>query len=265
MTDILPLGFKNYGPGKNQLDPSDRDGGPGNFQSLEGLYGLYQPDAIITVESGGKTYLITADEGDAREYDGFEEEIRGSAAGLAAPFDRLTLTGTLGADGPADGQYYTLGGRGFSIRDTDGNLVFDSGDMVERIVAGLPGATDDGRSDNKGPEPESVLFGMVDGVPVLFLGLERANGDDLGTILTFSLQGLGLGTDPKFLGAITSDLLGRPEGLSFFSRGGQDFLAAADEETGNLVVFAIDVVPAPAALGLMALGLGALLYRRRTR
>ncbi|MEM8826048.1 MAG: choice-of-anchor I family protein [Pseudomonadota bacterium] len=266
VTEVLPLGFKSWQPGDNALDPSDRDGIDGNFQSLEGLYGLYQPDAILTVEANGQTFFITADEGDARDYDGFAEEIRGEDIGLAAPFDRLELTDTLGADGPEDGEFFTFGGRGFSIRDADGNLVFDSGDMVEQIVAELPGAFNDGRSDAKGPEPEAVEFGIVDGVPVLFLGLERANSDDLGTILTFSLEGLGLGTDPTFLGAITSDLLARPEGLSFFTRGGLDFLAAADEETGNLVIFALNVVPAPAAAGLMLFGLAGLgMYRRRRK
>ncbi|MBV7257457.1 choice-of-anchor I family protein [Pacificimonas sp. WHA3] len=266
VTDILPLGFKSWQPGDNELDPSDRDGGPGNFQSLEGLYGLYQPDAILTVEANGQTYFITADEGDARDYDGFEEEERGDDQGLSGDFARLELTNTLGADGPADGQYYTFGGRGFSIRDTAGNIIYDSGDLVEKIVTNLPGgALNDKRSDAKGPEPEAVAFGMVDGVPVLFLGLERANGGDLGTILTFSLEGLGFGTDPEYLGAITSDLLGRPEGLTFFMRDGQEFLAAADEETGNLVVFALNIVPAPAALGLLGLGLGGLAAMRRKR
>ena len=37
---------------------------------------MYQPDAIASYQAGGQTYLVTANEGDARDYTGFVEEAR---------------------------------------------------------------------------------------------------------------------------------------------------------------------------------------------
>jgi hypothetical protein len=37
---------------------------------------MYLPDAIVSYKVGSKTFLITANEGDAREYEGFEEAVR---------------------------------------------------------------------------------------------------------------------------------------------------------------------------------------------
>ena len=38
------------------------------------IYGMYQPDGIATYNIGGVNYFVTANEGDAREYDTLEEE-----------------------------------------------------------------------------------------------------------------------------------------------------------------------------------------------
>lgn len=264
VTDIIPLGFKSYAPGANRMDPSDRDGIKGNLQSTEGLYGLYLPDAIKSFTSNGKTYFVTADEGDAREWDGLVEEVRAGTLGDYGVFNRLGVTSTPGAEGPADAKLFAFGGRGFSILDENGNRVFDSGDVIERIMAArFPDAYDDGRSDNKGPEPEGIEIGILDGRMVLFVGLERSNGVDLGSVLAFDITDFGLGIAPKYLGAIVSDLLGRPEGLSFFTRDGKSFLAVADEQTGNLAIFALNLVSEPAVMGLF--GLAGLLAMRRRR
>ncbi|MBC6474769.1 MAG: hypothetical protein GDA48_19820 [Hormoscilla sp. GM102CHS1] len=37
---------------------------------------MYQPDSISSYEVNGKTYIVTANEGDSRDYDGFSEEER---------------------------------------------------------------------------------------------------------------------------------------------------------------------------------------------
>ena len=39
-----------------------------NISSWPGLYGMYMPDAIAQYQANGKTYLVTANEGDAREW-----------------------------------------------------------------------------------------------------------------------------------------------------------------------------------------------------
>ncbi|MBS3912593.1 MAG: choice-of-anchor I family protein [Hydrogenophaga sp.] len=98
VTDILPLGLKNYGVAGNELDVSDRDGSTINIKTWPGVYGMYQPDAMASYTVGGKTYLVTANEGDARAWGednpaylatqnpalGFIEELRVSALTRAA-------------------------------------------------------------------------------------------------------------------------------------------------------------------------------------
>lgn len=66
LTTVLGIGFKNYGMAGNELDPSNRDGGA-NIQSWN-VFGTYMPDAIDSYTVDGTTYLVTANEGDGREY-----------------------------------------------------------------------------------------------------------------------------------------------------------------------------------------------------
>ncbi len=68
VTDILPLGFKNHGVAGNELDVSDTEGGAINIRTWPGVYGMYQPDAMASYTVGGQTYLVTANEGDARAW-----------------------------------------------------------------------------------------------------------------------------------------------------------------------------------------------------
>ena len=94
---------------------------------------------------------------------------------------------TLG-DTDGDGDYdalYTLGGRSFSIWSAEGGLVFDSDADLERITAAtypdnFNASNDnnnfDDRSDNKGPEPEGLAVGTIDGRRYAFIGLERTGG-----------------------------------------------------------------------------------------
>ena len=74
-TDIVGLGFKNHGEEGNGLDASDRDGGT-NIQFWENLFGMYQPDGVDSYTVGGKTFLVTANEGSFRRTDVFDETIR---------------------------------------------------------------------------------------------------------------------------------------------------------------------------------------------
>ena len=94
----------------------------------------------------------------------------------------LRVTNTRGKSGGV-GSYqslYTFGGRSFAIWDTDGKMVYDSGSAIEDFLATNPAAYPknfyDARSDDKGPEPEEVASGVIEGASYLFVGLERANG-----------------------------------------------------------------------------------------
>ncbi|MEE9905274.1 MAG: esterase-like activity of phytase family protein, partial [Chlorobium sp.] len=71
-------------------------------------------------------------------------------------------------------QVIGFGGRSFSIMDSKGNIVYDSGDLTERAAIEA-GVYDDGRSDDKGTEPENVTLAEVDGRIYAYVGLERAN------------------------------------------------------------------------------------------
>ncbi|MDR7094649.1 choice-of-anchor I family protein [Hydrogenophaga laconesensis] len=68
VTDILPLGYKDHGVAGNELDASDTEGGAITIRTWPGVYGMYQPDALASYTVGGQTYLVTANEGDARAW-----------------------------------------------------------------------------------------------------------------------------------------------------------------------------------------------------
>jgi 2',3'-cyclic-nucleotide 2'-phosphodiesterase/3'-nucleotidase/5'-nucleotidase len=165
ITSVLPLGFKDHSLAGNGFDASDRDSIVGDIKTHPVL-GMYQPDSISSFQVAGKTYYITANEGDSRirpTADGvlpapnategsiFNEEVRiGSSAVVLDPtvfpnaaalkananLGRLKITNTLG-DTDGDGDYdklYTFGARSFSVWDDAGKLVFDSGDQLEQIT-----------------------------------------------------------------------------------------------------------------------------------
>ena len=100
---------------------------------------------------------------------------------------RLSVTiahGDTDGDGDFD-RLFANGGRSFSIRNAAGQLVFDSGDDLERLIAArVPAnfnasntsAALDNRSDDKGPEPEGVTIARLFGRQYLFLALERIGG-----------------------------------------------------------------------------------------
>lgn len=210
-TSVHDLGEIDHSLPGFALDASDKDGAA-SLKNLPTL-GMFMPDGMSTYTVNGKTYILTANEGDAKDYDGFSEEAR--VADLA---DRLSLNAshyggfsqeeldammeTLTADEQLgrlktttsvplneDGKQeaiYSFGTRSFSVWDGDTlELVFDSGDQFERLTklanpAGFN--TDnaenkfDSRSDDKGVEPESVTVGQVGERSYAFVGLERAGG-----------------------------------------------------------------------------------------
>jgi 2',3'-cyclic-nucleotide 2'-phosphodiesterase (5'-nucleotidase family) len=276
VTGILPLGYKDWGAAGNALDTSDKDGKI-DIRSVPGLKGLYMPDGIASysasVDGKAATYLVTANEGDGREWGDFIDEARikdfgkkdlaaicetSPLAGRAADADlgRLKVVTDLGKT--ADGCYselYAYGGRSFSIWDTKGALVFDSGDEVEQKLKEVApelfnvsndNNTVDDRSDDKGPEPENVAIGVVDGRTYAFIGLERAGG-----VMVYDI------TDPKNATYVTyvnnrdasADVktaaagdLG-PEGIAFVSAlrspTGIPLLITGNEVSGSTTVFEV--------------------------
>ncbi|MBD2254008.1 PEP-CTERM sorting domain-containing protein [Nostoc parmelioides FACHB-3921] len=203
--NISPLGFKDHSLPGNGFDASDRDNAI-NIANWPVL-GMYQPDGIASYTVNGKTYIVTANEGDARDYDGFGEQVRlGNNQYVLDPtafpnanvlknnanLGRLNVTTALG-DENKNGSFekiYSYGARSFSIWESDQatgklKLVFDSGDQFEQIIAQrLPAFFNsnntensfDTRSDDKGPEPEDVKIAKINGRFYAFVGLERVGG-----------------------------------------------------------------------------------------
>lgn len=251
VTDVIGLGFKDHSQPGNGLDPSNRDDriAIDNWPVL----GMYQPDAIASYRTGGKTYVVTANEGDARDYDGYSEETRvedlvldpgafPNAAELQSRenLGRLkttTATGDTDGDGDTD-EIYAYGARSFSIRDADGRLVFDSGDDFERITASLipsdfnsnddENSSFDARSDDKGPEPEYVVVGKISGRSYAFVGLERVGG-----IMVYDVTEPSESVFVDYLN--TRDFSGDPElgTAGDLSPEGLKFIKASDSPTGN--------------------------------
>ncbi|MBT9316550.1 choice-of-anchor I family protein [Leptothoe spongobia] len=281
-TAVKSLGFKDHSLKGNGFDASNEDGGI-NIQTHPVL-GLYQPDAIATYTVNGETYVVTANEGDARDYDGFSEEERVKDLILdptAYPnadelqqdenLGRLKTTNTLGdtdGDGDVD-QIYSYGARSFSIFDAAGNLVFDSGDDFEQIIAadfpeffnindGDPEEFDD-RSDDKGPEPEGVTIGMFDGRTLAFIGLERSGG-----VMVYDITNP---TAPSFVTyepSFSEDI--SPEGLVYINRedspNGEPLLVVSNEESATISVY--QAVPEPGTmLGLLGAGTALLGIKRK--
>ncbi len=277
VTFVYGFGLKNHNIPENALDASNRDDGI-NIRPWP-VVGLFQPDAVASYQADGLTYLVTANEGDARDYDGFSEEERVGDLDLdpaAFPdaatlqqdenLGRLKITTTEG-DPDGDGDYdrlFAYGARSFSIFLRGNALVlrpvFDSGDDFERITASrLPDFFNsdnddndsfDSRSDDKGPEPEGVALGEVGGRTYAFIGLERIGG-----VMVYDI------TDPKaprFVDYVTNrDFSGDPEAGTAGDLGpeGLLFVPAADSPTGQpLLVVANEVSGTVSIYGLAAAG-----------
>jgi hypothetical protein len=189
----------------NALDASDRDNKI-NIRPWP-IKGLFMPDTIASYQVGPKTFLVTANEGDAREYitndvPVFVEAVRLGSSSVVldtnkfpnaavlknnANLGRLNITSASGRN-PGTGVYEEIvafGARSFSIWDEAGRQVFDSGDDFERLTARIfpdhfnasnSNNDFDNRSDDKGPEPEGVVVGKAFGQDYAFIGLERIGG-----------------------------------------------------------------------------------------
>ena len=268
---VVGLGFKDHRRRGNALDASNRDDKI-NIRKWP-VYGMYQPDAIdYYTARNGKGYLVTANEGDARDYDGFSEEERMGDLDLdpyAFPnaeklqmdenLGRLNSTTTLG-DVDGDGDYdklFAYGARSFSIWNTSGKLVYDSGDDFERITASIipddfnstndENDSFDNRSDDKGPEPEGVVIGEVKNRTYAFIGLERVGGVMVYDITNpYRPHFVQYVISRDFSGDAAAGTAGdlAPEGLVFISAedspNGYPLLVVSHEVSGTVAVFQVD-------------------------
>ena len=282
VTSLLPLGFKNHNLLGNGFDPSDRSLNNTTAQAAIAnwpVFGMYMPDAISSYKVGNQTFLVTANEGDARADWGAanNEEIRvgnnayildstkfGGSANVAAlkangALGRLNVTNRFG-DFDNDGKFdsiFTFGARSFSIwNGTTGALVWDSKDDFEqRTLAMFPSNFNaghntnslDDRSDNKGPEPESVTVGKILDSTYAFVGLERIGGIMIYNITNpnspYFVQYINTRNFSQTPGLNSGGDLG-PEGIVFVPRNespnGKDLILLSNEVSGTVAVFQIN-------------------------
>lgn len=201
--EVKALGLKDWS--QYSMDYTNEDEVP-SFRKLPGVYGLYQPDTIASYQWNGATFIVSANEGDSRDWDAYSEDIRAAdiidpdelnktfSTELQALYDatggddglgRLKVTAAL-VDPDNDGvveALYAYGGRSFSIWDQNINQVYDSGDDFGRISAAILGNNfnsahtenkGDNRSDDKGGEPEAVDVGTIAGRTYAFIAQERS-------------------------------------------------------------------------------------------
>lgn len=256
--DLLPLGTVDHSLSGNEIDPLDD--GEINIERQD-VRGLRMPDAIASFAVSEATYFVTVNEGDGRgdagdQPDGDEARVGdiadGEVTGVAldpslsvAGLERLVVS-TIDGDTDGDGDIdvlHSFGGRGFTIFDAEGEVVFDSGSQFERILAELAperfnddeGTSDENRSDAKGPEPEAVTIGRIDGQTYAFIGLERDSG-----VMIYNV------TDPAeatFVDYISGFDFGNisPETIAFISasetQSGRPAIAVAHEISGTIAVY----------------------------
>lgn len=284
--------------GKEQvIDASDKDG----IKIDDKLFGLFMPDAIATYEVDGVTYIVTANEGDARDgVEGEEQRVKdlvkgptwwerilnrwrpsrfplpeipeGAAVVDPCTFYKLnrmyegdfqakkalgrirvtTIDGDQDGDGDID-RLTVYGTRSFSIFNGEtGALVFDSGSDFETITANLVPALFngeendpdefDGRSDNKGPEPEGVAVTSFEGSTLAAIGLERVGG-----VMLYDVTDPANSAFLQYVNSFADEGVDSdsPEGLVWVSAGGKTFLVISYEESGTVDVYEL-TSPAPA-------------------
>jgi len=263
--NVAGLGFKDHSV--HAFDASDKDGKI-NIRTWP-VMGMFMPDTIDAINIDGKEWVLIANEGDSRDYDGYSEETRVGkltldpvafpTASTLQKDENLGRLKTTTAQGDIDGDgdfdvIYSYGARSFSVLDADGEMVFDSGDAFEQILAAnypnvfnssdTENYSRDNRSDDKGPEPEGIASGYVNGTPYAFIGLERQGG-----FMVYDLtnptnpQFVTYHSDRRFSGNPENDTAGElaPEGLLFVdgkdSPTGNAMLVVASEVSGSTKVY----------------------------
>lgn len=258
VTAIKPFGYKDHNLAGNGLDASDRDNAI-NIKTWPVL-GMYLPDAITSYSVAGQTYLITANEGDARaDWPGYNEEARINTLALSpaltpfkpdAQLGRLRVTTSQGAVSGVYEKLYAYGTRSFSIWNAQGQQVFDSGDQLEQLTKDLPQAkfnaghdnnTQDSRSGNKGPEPEGVIVAQFGKKHYAFIGLERVGG-----VMVYDVSNPTRPVYETYINTrngATGDL--GPEGMHFVSAdkspNGKPLLVIGNEISGTTAIYQINL------------------------
>ncbi|MCA0988476.1 choice-of-anchor I family protein [Guptibacillus algicola] len=165
-TRVHSLGFKDHSIENNGIDASNTSEEI-NIKPMPVL-GMHQPDAIALYSVEGKNYILTPNEGDARDYAGFSEEVRvkdivedpdadikldakNYEGFTQRELDKMVQNGLFNDDQlgrlkvttangkNVEGNYealYSYGARSFSVYETDNfKQLYDSGNEFEKVTA----------------------------------------------------------------------------------------------------------------------------------
>ena len=258
---IYSAGYEDYSTTAVDIDKKDEAYNPAVYESLRGIR---MPDGVALYSVDGVDYIVTANEGDSREWgDYLNEDERDFGDGQTSPTGKITaensgLTGKVvffdssDYDGLDSGLDYVFGGRSFTVFRADKSgltEIYDSGSdfeakTAEYIPENFNCSNDDksldDRSGKKGPEAESITVGTVGERTYAFIGLERVGG-----VMVYDI------TDPAetvYVNYINSrdfseDIAGddSPEGLCFIpaadSADGNAYLLAACEVSGTVAAY----------------------------
>lgn len=269
IADVWALGTKDINAVGNGFDISDN-----NNEILIANWPIktyYMPDAVANYSVNGVNYIVTANEGDEKEYTGFVERTTVGAASYeldataypqaailkkAHNAGRFRVTSFDGKNeaGTAYNQMFAVGSRSFSIFNADTKeIVFDSGDDFEMYTASAPSISalfnsdhednsPKSRSRAKGPEPEGVTVAEIAGRTFAFISLERVGG-----VMVYDVTNP---TAVKFVDYNNSRSVSAyegdhgPEGITHIkaadSPDGKDYIIVANEISGTLTIFEVD-------------------------
>jgi len=266
VTNITPMGMKNHQTAQNGFDASDNNGVV--LMTNWPVRSFYMPDALAQFTVGTTTYLVTANEGDEREYTALNERTTVGAVNLdptrfpngamlkeTHALGRLRITnqsGDLDADGDYD-ELHMVGPRSFAIYNAaTGAQVYESKNLIESIVLADPTwgpffnadseiNTLKNRSRSKGPEPEGVAVGKIGSRTFAFIALERVGG-----VMAFEVTNPSAPVFSGYLNTRSTTALAGDRGAEVIqflgheqSPNGKPMLLVANEISGTLALYEV--------------------------
>ncbi|WP_051227490.1 choice-of-anchor I family protein [Oceanospirillum beijerinckii] len=265
-----------------QMDISDDGKANPTASNPDNIYSLYQPDTIASYHVNGKDYVVTANEGDDREYDGWEDYTKTKKLKTLSPelkqalanqnSESLRVFKDMGMN--SNGQYdslYMAGTRSFSIWDAQGHLIFDSGAQFEQTLARLLPQQFNTRVDNddngfffegldarslkKGAEPEALSIAQIGDRHFAYIGLEKQGG-----IFVYDITNPYRPQQIQYFNDINysqkpeqaGDL--EPEGMVNFQQDGKHYLAVANEMSATVSLYQLAGTGAITKLSTVKLG-----------
>lgn len=266
ITGIWGLGKKDMSIPGNGFDASDN-----NNEILIANWPVkayYTPDAVQNYKVGTTHFIVTANEGDEKDLSGFSERttvgannytpdptLFPQAAILKTSYNlgRFRVSNATGnTDGDADfEEIAALGARSFSIFNADTRqIVYDSGDQFERYIAANhplifnadnESNTAKNRSRAKGPEPEGVALGTINGQTYAFITLERTGG-----VMVYNITNPNNPTFTDYKHSRMTSAYGGdngPEGLIYVApentTTGKGYVIVANEISGTLSMYEV--------------------------